>query len=261
LPQRKQQTEGRWLKMMSDTYENQSEPEQPTIDQQKDYWDNRWDKTRIPNDWMIRRGQTILSFLSGMKLEQPNILDIGCGTGWFTAELAKTGSATGIDLSEEAIGIARSHYPNVTYIAGDLYKNHFSENSFDVVVAQEVIPHVQDQERFLEIIRAILKPGGYLVLTMVNKFVMERSDWDHGPSSHLIKWLSKKEIKQKLLPKFKILKTTTIIPIGDKGIMRIINSYKFNKILNSVFSQKTIDNIKERAGLGYTRIIYAKMIG
>jgi 2-polyprenyl-3-methyl-5-hydroxy-6-metoxy-1,4-benzoquinol methylase len=246
--------------MTSVIHDIQSAPEQPTIDQQKDYWDCRWDKTRTPNDWMIRRGQTILSFLSGVKLERPKFLDIGCGTGWFAAELAKIGSATGIDLSEEAIGLARSQYPNVTYIAGDLYENHFSDNFFDVVVAQEVIPHVQDQERFLEIIGGILKPDGYLVLTMVNKFVMDRSDWDHGPSSHIIKWLSKKEIKQKLQPHFKILKTTTVIPIGDKGIMKLINSYKLNKILKFVFSQKTIDNIKERAGLGYTRMIYAKMI-
>jgi len=246
---------------MSDIHENQSAGEPPTIDQQKDYWDNRWDKTRIPNDWMIRRGQTILSFLSGAKIEQPKILDIGCGTGWFTAELTKIGSATGIDLSEKAIELARSRYPDVTYIAGNLYDEYFPDKTFDVVVAQEVIPHVQDQERFLEIIRAILKPGGYLILTMVNKFVMERSDWDHGPSSHLIKWLSKNEIKKKLLPNFQILDTTTIIPIGDKGVMKLINSYKLNKILQFAFSQKTIDNIKERAGFGYTRIVYAKMIG
>ena len=171
--------------MTSDTHDVKSAPEQPTVDQQKDYWDERWNKTRAPNDWMIRRGQTILSFLSGLELKQPSFLDIGCGTGWFTGELAKLGSATGIDLSEEAIGIAKSQYPDITYVAGNLYENHFPDNSFDVVVAQEVIPHVHDQERFLELIEAILKPGGYLVLTMVNKFVMERSDWDHGPSSHI----------------------------------------------------------------------------
>lgn len=238
----------------------QSAPNLPSVDEQKQYWDDRWDKTRTPNDWAIRRGQTIFSFLSSLGLNQPKILDIGCGTGWFTAELAKIGIATGIDLSEAAIEFARSQYPDLTFISCDLYEHSFSNETFDVVVAQEVIPHVQDQDMFLDLIRTILKPGGYLVLTMVNKFVIKRADLDHGPSSHIINWLSRKEIKRRLQPGFQILQSTTILPMGNKGVLRIVNSYKLNRALKYIGSKEKIDSIKERAGLGYTRIIIARKI-
>ena len=246
--------------MTSDIGKDRSASSLPTIDEQKQYWDHRWDRERIPNEYQTRRGEEILSFLRTVKLERPKILDIGCGTGWFTAQLGKIGNATGIDLSETAIEIARSDYPGIDYVCGDLYTHSFSRETFDVVVSQEVLPHVQDQVSFLELIRGILKPDGYLALTMVNKFVIERAEWDHGPSSHIISWLSKKEIMQMLKPNFEILQSRTVMPVGNKGILRVVNSQRLNKLISGIVSRQTLESFKERAGLGYTRIIFARKV-
>ncbi len=231
----------------------------PTIAHQKEYWDERWTKYANPNEYQTRRGSEIINLLKSLDLIEPRILDIGCGTGWFTAELNKIGESTGIDLSERAIQFAKSQYPHIRYISGNLYEA-CPDESFDVVVAMEVIPHVEDQLGFVKRIGEILKPGGYLALSMVNKFAIDRSEWDHGPESHIVQWLSMKELKSLLRSNFRILKSKTVIPIGDKGILRVVNSYKVGKLLRIFFSEESTKSFKERIGLGYTRLVLAKKL-
>ena len=246
--------------MRSRTNESQPNVFSPTLDEQKRYWDDRWNQTKRPNEWAIRRGQSILSFLKPLKMNSPKILEIGCGTGWFTAELSKLGEVTGIDLSETAIELAKSRYPHLDFRAVNLYDYPFPNEFYDVVVAIEVLPHVEEQIGFVKLIGSALKPGGYFALTMVNKFAINRADWDHGPASHIIQWLTLRELRQVLQPNFRILKKTTIIPIGNKGILRFINSYKLNRILECIFRKETIDHFKERLGCGYTRIVLTQKI-
>lgn len=230
----------------------------PTIGDQKEYWDDRWSKSPTPNDYQIRRGREIISFLHSIDLEKPKILDIGCGTGWFTAELNKIGESTGIDLSEDAINQAKYRYPHIKYLCGNLYGSSFPNSSFDVIVAMEVLPHVEDQLGFINMISSILKPGGYLALSMVNKFAINRAEWDHGPESHIIQWVSMRDLRKLLRPHFAILKTKSIIPIGDRGILRVVNSHKLNRIARLFFSERSITAFKEHIGCGYTHLILAQ---
>src|SRR2546427_9646757 len=73
----------------------------PALADQRRYWDERWDRQRLPNDYQRRRGDTILDLLRSLRLTNPEILDFGCGTGWFTEQLSHVGRATGLDRSEE----------------------------------------------------------------------------------------------------------------------------------------------------------------
>src|SRR2546422_10332911 len=116
----------------------------PALDDQRRYWDERWDRQRLPNDYQRRRGDRVLAILRSLRLTHPEILDFGCGTGWFTADLPHWGRATGIDLSETAIAYAQATYPHVPFIAANLFETPFSGGQFDVVVSQEVVAHVQD---------------------------------------------------------------------------------------------------------------------
>lgn len=232
----------------------------PTIGDQKHYWDDRWIKSPTPNDYQIRRGQEIISFLHSIDLEKPKILDIGCGTGWFTAELNEIGESTGIDLSEDAINLAHHRYPHIKYLCGNLYGSLFPNDSFDVIVAMEVLPHVEDQLGFINIISSILKPDGYLALSMVNKFAMNRAEWDHGPGSHIVQWVSMRDLKKLLRRRFVILKTKTIIPIGDRGILRLLNSHKLNTMARLFFPEESITGFKERIGCGYSRLVLAQKV-
>lgn len=226
----------------------------PTLAEQQRFWDKKWEETKTINGWSLRRGETILTFLCALSLDHPKILDLGCGTGWFTAKLAHFGRAIGIDLSEKAIAMAKSRYPHITFLAGNLFELSLPAEHFDVIVSQEVIAHVKDQVVYLDWVASVLKPGGYLILTTPNKFVMDRLNWDPQPPEHIEQWLDMKALKRLVRSRFHVLRTTTILPMGHHGILRLINSYKVNAVLGFVIPRQYLETLKERAGFGYTLI-------
>ena len=231
----------------------------PSLADQRQYWDERWDRQRLPNAFQQRRGETVLAILKARHLAHPEILDFGCGTGWFTAELSRFGRATGIDLSQTAIAHAKATYPHIPFIAANLLDVSFPAEQFDVVVSQEVLAHVEDPEAYLDIITRVLKPGGYLIITTANRLVMER--WDHGgpdPDAHIKLYPNGREFRRMLRRRFRVLQTTSIMPCGDRGFLRLVNSYKLNTTLGWVLARRYLERIKEWAGLGYTLIALAQ---
>ncbi|XP_069344379.1 ubiquinone biosynthesis O-methyltransferase, mitochondrial [Eulemur rufifrons] len=111
--------------------------------------------------------------LSGMK-----ILDVGCGGGLLTEPLGRLGaSVTGIDPVEENIKTAQCHKSfdpvldqRIEYRACALEEIvEDTAGTFDAVVASEVVEHVLDLETFLQYCCQVLKPGGSLFITTINK--------------------------------------------------------------------------------------------
>ncbi len=230
----------------------------PSINEQQDYWDKRWERSRTPNQYQLTRSEKVLEYLRSLQLDRPKILDMGCGTGWFTEQLSHLGVPLGIDLSETAIDVARSLFPNINFMAGNLYELVFPEKEFDVIVSQEVISHVEDQVKLMDMMAQLLKPNGYLILTTVNKFVIERTYQASDPREHIKEWLSKKALKRLLQPNFQILRATTVIPMGDQGILRLVSSHKVNRLLELAVPRRRLDALKEWAGCGYTRVVLAQ---
>jgi 2-polyprenyl-3-methyl-5-hydroxy-6-metoxy-1,4-benzoquinol methylase len=230
----------------------------PSLAEQHRYWDTRWDRTRTPNEWQLRQGDAILGFVERLTLERPRILDIGCGTGWFTGRLARLGPAVGIDLSTTAIAMARTQFPGITFIAGNVFETELPAGHFDLVVSQEVIAHVKDQAGLLDRIADTLRPGGYLVITTANKLVMDRIDFGPDPDAHIKQWLDLKALKRLLSPRFGVRRSTSVLPMGDRGFLRIVNSPRLNGALSAVIPGRYIETIKERAGLGYTLVVLAQ---
>lgn len=239
----------------------------PSVAAQQDYWDHRWEQQRKPNGWQQQRANTVLGIARELSLDHPLILDLGCGTGFMTKMLSQLGTAEGIDLSPTAIEIARSEYPGVRFRSGDLYELRLAERPVDLVVCQEVIPHVYDQQRLLKRIADALRPGGYLIATAANRFVMKRLKGGDGgpvgsgpadPDEHIKSWLSRRQLKALMAPQFTILKSTSIIPVGTNGVLRLINSYKLNHALERVSSPQRIENLKGMFGWGYTIIVVGR---
>ena len=239
----------------------------PSMDEQRQFWDwhwQHWQERRVLNDWTERRAQEILGLIKSLPLDRPRILDLGCGRGWFTERLADLGEAHGIDLSPEAIATASARRPDITYLAGNIYDAPLPREHFDVVVSQEVIAHVEDQPKYLDRATEVLKPGGYLIITTGNRFVMDRLGdvgWNVQPSQHIARQLSRPQLRKMLAPRYKVLKMSTIIPHGKRGILRVINSYKLNALLRSLISQQKIDALKEKAGFGWQMIFLAQKTG
>jgi len=230
----------------------------PSLADQRHYWDARWDRTRAPNEWMLRQGDAILAFVGSLGLVRPKVLDVGCGIGWLTGRLARLGPTTGVDLSERAIALARKQFPDVGFVAANVFETGLPAGHFDLVVSQEVIAHVSDQPGLLDRIANTLKPGGYLVVTTANKLVMDRIDFGPDPDAHIKRWLDLKALKRLLCQRFEVLGTTSVLPMGCRGFLRIVNSARLNNALSRVIPRRRLEAAKERAGLGYTLIVLAR---
>ncbi|HEY6947168.1 MAG TPA: methyltransferase domain-containing protein [Candidatus Acidoferrum sp.] len=99
-----------------------------------------------------------------------DVLDVACGTGIGTnlLRLAGAKTATGIDLSEECISVARKLYEGCNFLAADGCAYSFPEGSFDVIVSFETIEHVSHPQRFLDNCQRMLRASGVLVLSTPN---------------------------------------------------------------------------------------------
>jgi len=117
------------------------------------------------------------------EIEGKNILDLGCGYGWFIllALKNKPQSITGIEISQEDIKTAKKYIKdkNVEFKIGSATKIPLSDNSIDTVVSWEVIEHIpkaSEKLMFKEVSR-VLKPGGKFYLsTPYNCFISKYTD-------------------------------------------------------------------------------------
>ena len=99
-----------------------------------------------------------------------SVLELGCGTGYFTRELARTGAdIVAIDVSPELLEIARSNCsePNVRYEIQNAYRLSYPDAVFDSVVGSSVLHHLEIDPALREIYR-VLKPGGKIFFTEPN---------------------------------------------------------------------------------------------
>jgi 2-polyprenyl-3-methyl-5-hydroxy-6-metoxy-1,4-benzoquinol methylase len=98
------------------------------------------------------------------------VLELGCGTGYFTRELARSGAdIIAIDVSHELLEIARANYsaPNVDYQTQNAYALSYPDAVFDSVVGSSVLHHLEVEEALRNIYR-VLKPAGTIYFTEPN---------------------------------------------------------------------------------------------
>lgn len=109
-------------------------------------------------------GRDLLTML--LPKEGERILDVGCGTGQLTADIAKSGAeVVGLDLSAEMIATARSNFPQLRFEVADIAATSF-DNEFDAVFSNAALHWVRNQEGAILAMARALKPGGRLVFEM-----------------------------------------------------------------------------------------------
>lgn len=107
-----------------------------------------------------------------MPSEESIILDIGSGTGHSVANLAsKNYDVIGMDISPDMINKAKEYYPDYNFVVGDaLRSDKFYPNSFThILCLYFTIYYIKDKMKFFKNCMNWLKPGGYLVIHVVDR--------------------------------------------------------------------------------------------
>ena len=115
--------------------------------------------------WYVGRRRILEGVVESLELpERPEILDAGCGSGRNLEWLARFGSVTGLELSEDSLEYARGRRVG-SIVAGSLEEIPLADQSFDLVTSFDVIEHVDDRRALREIHR-VLRPGGRLFVSV-----------------------------------------------------------------------------------------------
>ncbi|WP_235439255.1 methyltransferase domain-containing protein [Streptomyces yangpuensis] len=117
-----------------------------------------------------RTAENSAAYLIGELRPGLAVLDVGCGPGTITADLAELvapgGRVTAVDAAEGVLAQARAHVAErgldgaVSFAVADVHALDFPDDSFDVVHAHQVLQHVGDPVRALREMRRVCRPGG-----------------------------------------------------------------------------------------------------
>ncbi|WP_045105865.1 bifunctional 2-polyprenyl-6-hydroxyphenol methylase/3-demethylubiquinol 3-O-methyltransferase UbiG [Legionella hackeliae] len=100
------------------------------------------------------------------------ILDVGCGGGILSEAMAKEGAhVIGLDLSEEALEAAKAHAVSnniqIDYVCSPI--EDYQHPGFDIITCMEMLEHVPEPQVIITHCARLLKPGGYLFLSTINR--------------------------------------------------------------------------------------------
>ena len=112
-------------------------------------------------DW--ERYEKLLKYYSGGRL-----LDAGCLNSPIGVEMKKkypNSEIIALDHGQKLVDYFKALYPEVNYICSDIYKLPFEKESFDYVVAGEVLEHLDHPNQFIKEVCRVLKKGGTFAIS------------------------------------------------------------------------------------------------
>lgn len=213
-----------------------------------------WDLV-IPDNWMsksrkydvkensyghLKRFKFIVNAIESFPKpkEDINILDVGCGTGIsITMPLGKEGyNILGIDIDNESIEYAKSYniYSNVSFKCCRVEE---IKEKYDIIIASEIIEHIQDPVKFLESLRDKLNDNGIIIITTPNGY-----GWSEKEAK-ILKNILGNEIIGSLFSKVnKIKNRITLNQENDH-----VQAFTF-KMINAIFDEAGLEIVGFRGG-------------
>jgi 2-polyprenyl-3-methyl-5-hydroxy-6-metoxy-1,4-benzoquinol methylase len=232
----------------------------PSIAAQASYWDAwnaaaREEKLGLGS---LRQADEVEARVAALGRRDLSIIDVGCGTGWLCERLAQYGRVTGVDMTPSVLERASRRVPQASFLCGDIHELDLPAGTFDVVVTLEVLSHVADQAAFVARLGCLLKPGGLLVLATQNRPIYERMHSVAPPHpSQIRKWVDARALRSLLDGGFVDVGINSLVPMGNRGFLRVVNSVKLNEWLQTLMAPGALQRAKERALLGSTLLAHA----
>ncbi|WP_128544773.1 class I SAM-dependent methyltransferase [Larkinella soli] len=162
----------------------------------------------------------LFPYVEAARIVSGRVLEIGCGWGRGLELLTKAADHyTGIDKNEALIQSLGREYPQSTFIQASIPPlSGLADDSFDYIVTFQVIEHIQNDDLFLKEAYRVLKPGGTLLLTTVNRlFSLTRNPWH-------VREYTAQELKNLMLRYFPTVETR-----GIHGNGKVMEYYEQNK--------------------------------
>ncbi len=202
--------------------------------------------------WYLARRKIIFDWVERTMTtyKNPQILDIGCGTGFNIVYLNQLGynKVVGLDFSPDALEYCRSRQLNVL-ICGNAENLPISQRCYDLILVLDIIEHLKDDRRALSEIFRALKPDGTLII-FVPAFQFLWSFQDE--ISHHQRRYNAMELKEKILHAgFKLMKlsyvNSILFPVVWLGrvILRVFPKY-FNITSESQMNPSWMNGILYR---------------
>jgi 2-polyprenyl-3-methyl-5-hydroxy-6-metoxy-1,4-benzoquinol methylase len=146
------------------------------FDNQATYWRDTYKERDISGKIYQLRQAVALKYVEGLSLPKTAcVLEIGCGAGLMTAALAKRGFfVEAIDHAQAMVDLTVEHAKQtgivnqVNACTGDIHELSYESQSFDLIIALGVVPWLHDFKKALKEVTRVIKPYGYIVLTMDN---------------------------------------------------------------------------------------------
>lgn len=203
-----------------------------------DWW-NENGKFRVLHQIRSLRISYILEQIKKRKLNELDILDVGCGGGLVCEPLARLGAnLTGIDFVKNNISIANKHAKKnnlkINYICQDIEKLNIKKK-YDVILLLEVLEHLNDWRQSLRNIVSNLNKGGVLIISTINRNLISKLAAIYI-AENLLNWIPEgTHIYSKLIKPEEIkneLKHNKLKIKNLKGMYfnPILNSWKFTNI-------------------------------
>ncbi|MDB4349447.1 class I SAM-dependent methyltransferase [Omnitrophica bacterium] len=146
----------------------------------RDYKDGKFGGPDYTHKWILRLLRPD---------RQKRLLDIGCGQGYLLAEAGRLGLLTcGIDISQEAAGIAKENSPSSEIICDDAHRLIWKDGYFDYVTNIGSLEHFRDPEACLKEIKRAIKPDGKVCIMLPNLYyyrhIINKLLWKKDPTSY-----------------------------------------------------------------------------
>ena len=146
------------------------------FDTQATYWRDTYKEKDISDIIYQIRQAVALKYIDELSLPKTaRVLEIGCGAGLMTAALAKRGFLVeAIDHSQSMVDLTIEHAKQtgianqINVRTGDIHELSYENQTFDLIIALGVIPWLHDFQKGLAEIARVIRPSGYIVLTMDN---------------------------------------------------------------------------------------------